>query len=453
MSQGGQGSLCCQACQLAFADFELQRAHYKTEFHRFNLRRKVAGLPHISQPLFDEKVAQIESEQQKKTAEPVRQYCKACRKRFTNVSTYDTHLSSKKHLTMEKQLATADAAAPEISSHDGDDVVVVDDDDATTSHDGGASAAGAADASPASSSAPAQVAVRRQFHARLPEPPKPVDEMTDEELIQWRFANAIKLNPEEDCLFCSIKSQGLEANLKHMSRYHRFYIPYIEYLTDPRAFMGYLGQKVSVGHLCLYCNEKGKSFHSLGSVRDHMRSLNHCKIQYDECEDEYSRFYDFSASYAAYLPPLSDDPHAAASSDAPAERRPKAPRAVGDDDASSDDDTPDPVFEEIIRRAKRNVQLSDCGTELVLVSAGQVIGHRAFQVYHRQKYSAGDSREAVLIGKMMDHYRKHGYVARHQDVYATKEYRKIQQVKNKAMMKLGCQANWLQHTYREQNPK
>ena len=63
------------------------------------------------------------------------------------------------------------------------------------------------------------------------------------------------------------------------------------------------------------------------------------------------------------------------------------------------------------------------------------------------------SREAVLIGKMMDHYRKHGYVARHQDVYATKEYRKIQQVKNKAMMKLGCQANWLQHTYREQNPK
>ena len=43
-----------------------------------------------------------------------------------------------------------------------------------------------------------------------------------------------------------------------------------------------------------------------------------------------------------------------------------------------------------------------------------------------------------MIGKMMNHYRKHGYVAKHQDgyAYATKEYRKIQQI----------QANWLQHT-------
>lgn len=46
----------CLSCNLAFVDAQSQRDHYATELHRYNSRRRVAGLPALTQELFDEKV-------------------------------------------------------------------------------------------------------------------------------------------------------------------------------------------------------------------------------------------------------------------------------------------------------------------------------------------------------------------------------------------------------------
>jgi len=48
--------LSCIACRMQFTDNTLMRDHYRTDFHRFNLKRKAAGFPAVSQSLFDEKV-------------------------------------------------------------------------------------------------------------------------------------------------------------------------------------------------------------------------------------------------------------------------------------------------------------------------------------------------------------------------------------------------------------
>ena len=45
----------CNACLVAFPDHETMRAHYKTDWHIYNSRRKVAGLAAISQEMWDEK--------------------------------------------------------------------------------------------------------------------------------------------------------------------------------------------------------------------------------------------------------------------------------------------------------------------------------------------------------------------------------------------------------------
>ena len=45
----------CNTCMVSFPDYETMRAHYKTDWHIYNSRRKVAGLAPISQEMWDEK--------------------------------------------------------------------------------------------------------------------------------------------------------------------------------------------------------------------------------------------------------------------------------------------------------------------------------------------------------------------------------------------------------------
>ena len=46
----------CITCRVAFADADLQRAHYKTDWHRYNLKRKVAELPPVTADNFQQRV-------------------------------------------------------------------------------------------------------------------------------------------------------------------------------------------------------------------------------------------------------------------------------------------------------------------------------------------------------------------------------------------------------------
>jgi pre-60S factor REI1 len=58
--------------------------------------------------------------------------------------------------------------------------------------------------------------------------------------------------------------------MKHMTEAHSFIIPDIEFLVDLRGLIEYLGEKVSVKNMCLYCNGKGRGFQSLDAVQKHM---------------------------------------------------------------------------------------------------------------------------------------------------------------------------------------
>ena len=88
------------------------------------------------------------------------------------------------------------------------------------------------------------------------------------------------------------------SNVQHMAREHSFFLPDLEYLVDLPGMMQYLGEKVSVGNICLHCNGRGRAFHSLEAVQKHMLDKGHCKLWYEgDAELEYSDFYDFRASY------------------------------------------------------------------------------------------------------------------------------------------------------------
>lgn len=49
-------SFICVTCCTKFPTAELQRKHMKSEFHRYNLKRRISNLPSITSEIFVEKV-------------------------------------------------------------------------------------------------------------------------------------------------------------------------------------------------------------------------------------------------------------------------------------------------------------------------------------------------------------------------------------------------------------
>lgn len=65
-------------------------------------------------------------------------------------------------------------------------------------------------------------------------------------------------NPEIDpkqCLFDSHRSNTLEENVEYMHRTYGFFIPDQECLVDQEGLLGYLHEKIKLGHYCLYCEK------------------------------------------------------------------------------------------------------------------------------------------------------------------------------------------------------
>src|ERR1700737_1332236 len=73
--------------------------------------------------------------------------------------------------------------------------------------------------------------------------------------------------PPEVCLFCLTPSNKFEENVAHMALAHGLFVPEKEYLTDLRGLIVYLGEKIGVGNLCIYCK---KTFTSAEAARAHM---------------------------------------------------------------------------------------------------------------------------------------------------------------------------------------
>ena len=74
------GIYTCNSCSIAFETGQDQRNHMKTEWHRYNLKRRVAQLPAISEQVFNSKVNSLSKDElqdeQKKKKDDKRQMTK-----------------------------------------------------------------------------------------------------------------------------------------------------------------------------------------------------------------------------------------------------------------------------------------------------------------------------------------------------------------------------------------
>ncbi|KAM0342782.1 hypothetical protein ACHAPU_009146 [Fusarium lateritium] len=297
----------CNTCQVAYRNIDLQKGHMKSDWHRYNLKRRVASLPPISADVFTEKVLQARAVS---TAEADKAYfervCDICEKTYYSENAFQNHLSSQKHKAKE---------------HSSGQPATIRTDDETTSVVSSTFSLGepiAPSQGEVDSDAEeefshvveglqkASITEQRPSPVKRPSHPQPVGgDVAQENTESTRESDSATPVPAsqepnwtlESCLFCNYSSPSVPLNTHHMERFHGMFIPEKKYLVDIDGLLQQLQDKIRQHHQCLYC-DKVKS--SMFGVQTHMRDTGHCKIPY-ETEREQLRigdFYDFRSTYS-----------------------------------------------------------------------------------------------------------------------------------------------------------
>lgn len=197
---------------MKFQNADIQREHYKTDWHRYNLKRRVADLPAITAEEFQKRVLQQRTADEQAQQE-VSLYCSSCRKQFISDKSYENHLNSKKH---HENVQLTEKNSQKFGNQND--------------------------------------AQMKQLNVPKDKPIVTVEDVEDEDGMdveevdsdEWDedFDNPIAKN---DCIFCPHHSDDLVENVKHMSVVHSFFVPDTEFITDLEGLLLYLGEKVARG--------------------------------------------------------------------------------------------------------------------------------------------------------------------------------------------------------------
>ncbi|XP_073144709.1 cytoplasmic 60S subunit biogenesis factor REI1 homolog 1 [Henckelia pumila] len=356
--------LTCNACNKEFLDDAEQKLHYKSEWHRYNLKRKVAGVPGVTETLFLARQSALAEENKKSDETPLLYSCGLCGKGYRSSKAHEQHLKSKSHLlrasewtTGNDEVSTIIKPLPRISKvllhhtvqedEDSEDSEWEEVDDLEEDLAGEAS----------------------DSLAKLRVSESPDDGDMDEDDYE--------LNPTS-CFMCDLEHDSVENCMVHMHKKHGFFIPDTEYLKDPKGLLTYLSLKVKRDFMCLYCNERCHPFSSIEAVRKHMEAKSHCKVHYgdgsEEEEAELEVFYDYSSSFV-------DE---------------EGKQLVAVDDMQKD------------------VELGSGGSELFITrrisgtTLTKMIGSREFLIYYRQKPRPTPTNRAITAATLASRYRSMG---------------------------------------------
>ncbi|XP_038077035.1 LOW QUALITY PROTEIN: zinc finger protein 622-like [Patiria miniata] len=411
-------SFTCISCRVAFASADLQRAHYKSDWHRYNLKRKVAEMVPVTAEEFKQRVldkqAQASVAQQDSSSS-----CKTCGKHFNTENAFTNHMQSKKHKEAEARIARQQQA--EVDKRNAKNLEKgLDTEPALETKDL------AEEKKSVSKGETATKTKTRKKNKPVTDPEGAAGSSQDVEMADddddWEEIEGDPI-AITDCLFCSRSSQSVEKNCNHMTQAHSFFLPNVEYICDLDGLLAYLGEKVGCGFMCLWCNERGRSFFSLDAVQRHMRDKGHCKLQYEgDIIYEYAEYYDFRQSYPDHTDPA------------------RQGETQGDSDDEEVDDSALQVHQE--------------GYELMLPSGARV-GHRDLQRYFRQNVPPTRQivkKNSAVIGRIMTQYKALGWSGDKGEASEkrVRDLRYVQKFRSRKDLHLRVKANKFQPHFRPQ---
>ena len=403
--------LKCSACRVIVLPNE-RNAHYRSDWHRYNVKRKCVGMSPIDRSLFESKLRSIiengrkmdevsnkkrkkalnqsiqknyntlvknEQWQQyidsKHTASSLLTYrCTLCSKTFKTHQNCLAHLKTKKHklefLSYHKKIRQQQAEELSAFQSTNDQQQNAEDSEEVASMD----ALVPLDQLKVITTIQnnpfvviKQVVIKnkvRGVHHREANDDESKANQAEIEgncLVSQRSA----INPSVRCLFCSKDSfDSLDECLQHMIEAHGFFVPIERRLICLESLLNCAGKVIGEYFQCPWC---WKIFKSLKGVHTHMRHTGHCKLQIeygsnvtynevneavvnDEDESPFVKFFDFDKNLV--------------------------------DEADDDDDGGREVM---LMRDRRYVSDINENAELVMTD-GTVIGHRSNLILYKQKH-------------------------------------------------------------------
>jgi len=378
---------CQTAPGVEFTTREELHAHYKSEWHRYNLKRKVSSLPPVSREEFEKRKAAalaLSAEQRKKAG----------------AGTGTSHLKQDKAVNQAKmdkakklkalKLAQAQGLVPptvqlSTKSERADREVLP---------------------TPPSSENPAEDKEDVVLSSDMDESSSTIDAKSQPgqwKEIRWtddgeeihKFVVNVKT-----CIFCKEKSETLVGNIRHMQQRHGMFIPDVEYLVDPEGLIAYLSHKATNGQTCLSCN---RQFRTSQSCIQHMVDSGHCMIRYQDDDDfaELADFYDFTSSYPEHETSFVEGDEG---KDLGRVDEDDGWETVSEDDGDledmpdiddADEDENEAVTEQSGKGlVKRTITVNEQG-ELLLLD-GRIAGNRKWRRFYKQRYRDLDDSAAMV---------------------------------------------------------
>lgn len=411
----------CISCAVAFASAELQRAHYKTDWHRYNLKRKVAELPPVTAEDFTQKVL-AQRAADAKARERHSHYCESCKKAFASDKSFESHLRSKKH--KERKPSVRDDGIDEAAESATDEAII----DTLknlkikltdVSLDSGREKVLTALQKTESIQSDRNKGQGSQNSVEMSKKMTPDLSSRREEVsnkedhLSCDSDEGPQLDVDE-CLFCPLVSNNLEENVQHMSSAHGFFIPDLNYLVDLEGLVKYLCYKVGEEKSCLYC-QTSRVFYSIEAIQHHMVDKAHCKLFFEgDSALEYAEFYDYTKSYS------------------------KMEQA---ENSEEDGDLPVP---------DNSLSVTD-DLELVLPS-GSKLSHRSMKQYYKQRLPTLEQRTSTIVSRLMAQYRAIGWKGLDGEGGRKRGIDEVwkQRMQQRKQLKLSVRANKQQHHFRPQ---
>jgi pre-60S factor REI1 len=220
---------CYTAPGVVFETEAAMKEHYKSEWHRHNLKRKVAGLAPLNRDAFEQRAASaaVASAANGGGTSFAATGC-------SSLGGSSAPLTRSAERRLKREAKQNEKAAREANNPNS-----------KTAH----------------------------FEA--------TKKMSEHEYIEHKMATAEPFDEGSD-LFSRHHCSTMEENLAHMARTHGFYVPYMDYVTDLRGLLGYLLEMVYVGNVALV---SGKQFHTLEAVQAHMRATGGCRMELEGHEE------------------------------------------------------------------------------------------------------------------------------------------------------------------------
>lgn len=204
---------------------------------------------------------------------------------------------------------------------------------------------------------------------------------------------------DQTCLFCLNHSETIELNLNHMLISHGFFIPNIEFIKDLSLFLAYLHERIRIGLLCLYCNNKGcHQFREFRALQQHMVDKQHCFLNTEEDEEEYEEFYQYEKQECMEL-------------------------ALGKNEVMH--------------------------TGELRLENGSIVGCKEYKRYYKQYYRPRNQRHAELLRIMAEEYRK---IPVETCWNTTDDLKAKESFKQRRDLVQGLKNNMLKHHFRRQVP-